>query len=189
MAPRTILSRVDVERLYPFHEVPVDFVPTHRVELLDWHTREVLLTDAVALGPVEGEVRFGFIPGQTRPRYSVISNGKWASCDRHGLVRAQPIRYAPNYVPPSERDGFVYFVVRGFDGPIKIGWSQDVERRVSELQTANAEPLRLIGKIPGRMIDESRMHGQFAHLRMEAEWFQNSPEIHEFLAHASNSVL
>jgi hypothetical protein len=181
MAPRSILSRKDVERLHP--GVPLEgFVPTHLVELVDARTQKVLSKDAVALGPEEGPVRFGFVPGDGRPHYAVISSGKWQSLVRHGVVREQPIRYVPDYVPLTERDGFVYFVERGCGGPIKIGWSQDVDRRLAELQTANAEILRVLGKVPGRMRDESKMHERFAYLRLEAEWFRNAREIHEFLA-------
>lgn len=183
MISRSTLSRRDIERLHP--DTPLDgFIPTHVVEVYDAHTKVVLTTDAVALGPVEGDkgVRYGYVPGQEAPRYGVLSNGKWSSLERHGRVREQAVRYVPDYVPPTERDGFVYFVERGVGGPIKIGWSQDVDRRVTELQTANAELLRVIGKIPGRMRNEALMHERFSHLRMEAEWFRNSSEIHEFLA-------
>ena len=85
------------------------------------------------------------------------------------------------YTAPLDREGFVYFVQSGGDGPIKIGWTQDLDRRIGELQTANAHPLRLIGYLPGSMRDEGAMHARFGHLRMEAEWFRNSPEIHAFL--------
>lgn len=183
MPSRITLSRADLERLHPEADLD-DFVPTHHVELVDAHTGRVLAEDAVALGGADGGVRFGYVPGDDAPKYGVISSGKWQSLERHGAVRARAVRYVPDYVPPLERDGFVYFVESGVGGPVKIGWSQDVERRVTELQTANAMPLRLLGKIPGRMCDEGRLHERFAHLRMEAEWFQNSSEILEFLANA-----
>ena len=108
---------------------------------------------------------------------------RWQPLEQHGIVRARAVKYMPDYVRPSDRFGHVYFVQStGPGGPIKIGWSQDITRRVGELQTANAHALRLIGKIAGTLQDEAAMHARFAHLRMEAEWFRDAPEIHAHLA-------
>lgn len=182
MSTRFTVTRAELEERYPQADLE-GFVPTHRVHVIDARSRRTLREDVVSLDQAsDGGVRFAFVPGVEAPVYGVIPSGKWQCLERHGLVREQPVRYVPDYVAPLDRDGFVYFVQSGEAGPVKIGWSQDVDRRMAELQTANARPLRLIGKIPGRMRDESRVHERFAHLRMEAEWFQNSPEIHEFLA-------
>lgn len=174
------MSRTDVERLHP--NAPPDFTPTHLVTLLDTQTKEVLWEDAVCLvEDPQKNLQFGYVPGQEGPRYAVISSGLWQCLERHGVVRSQPVRYEPSYTPLHLREGYVYFIQRGLDGPVKIGWSQDVDRRLAELQTANAEPLSVIGMTPGRMCDEGALHKKFAHLRMEAEWFRDAPELREYL--------
>jgi hypothetical protein len=99
----------------------------------------------------------------------------------HGVLKSVVIRYDAFWRSPLDLNGHVYFVEAGENGPIKIGWSQDVERRIGELQVANAHKLRLLGVVPGTMQKERELHGFFAHLRMEAEWFQNSVEIREYL--------
>lgn len=176
-----VVTRADLERLYP-ERVIDDFVPTHRVELVDGRTGEALRHDYVRLEPAdERGVRFALTPDTRQPSYAVIPGGKWQNLDRHGVVRDTPILYRPDYVRPAERDGHVYFVQAGEDGPIKIGWSQDVPRRIAELQVANASRLRLVGMVRGRMQDEAATHERFAHLRLGAEWFADDPEIRAYL--------
>lgn len=66
--------------------------------------------------------------------------------------------------------GFVYFV-RGGDR-VKIGWSRKVALRVSQLQTASAEQLELLGEMPGTLDTERALHDTFAPLRVRGEWFR-----------------
>ncbi|MCC6824020.1 MAG: GIY-YIG nuclease family protein [Verrucomicrobia subdivision 3 bacterium] len=69
--------------------------------------------------------------------------------------------------------GFVYFI-RGGD-LVKIGWSTNPRLRLSQLQTASAERLRIIGVTPGTRGDERALHGTFASLRVRGEWFRACP--------------
>lgn len=173
------MTRALLERSYP-HTSLEGFVPTHHVRIFSGSL--VSREDYVALKePDSRGIRYGFVPGREEALYAVISNGKWQCFEGHGLIKDDPIRYVADYVPPSACDGFVYFVQSGEGGPIKIGWSQDVERRILQLQTANAHRLHLIGRVPGRMEDEAAMHAKFAHLRMEGEWFRDHSEIREYL--------
>jgi hypothetical protein len=175
-----IVSRADLVRRYPA-AVLEDFVPTHRVVLLDTRTNCVLCEDVVRLGPADDRgVRFAETP-EGRAVYAVIPGGKWQCLDQHGHVQEEAILYRQDYVRPADRDGFVYFVQAGHEGPIKIGWSQDVPRRLGELQVANAARLFLIAAVPGKRSDEAATHERFAHLRLGAEWFRDDPEIHEYL--------
>ena len=171
-----IVTLGDLEDRYPGIDLG-DFKPTHFVQ-----TRGHSGSDFVRLDePEKSGIAFAFLPAKEDPTYAVIPGGKWQNLDVAGIVEADIVRYDANWIPLHERDGHVYFVESGTDGPIKIGWSQDVERRIAELQVANAHKLRLLGVVPGTMQKESDLHATFAHLRMEAEWFQNSPEIHEYL--------
>ena len=180
MPRRVIVTHADLRRRYP--DADLDrFEPTHHVRVQDSRSGHLLREDYVRLGELEGEVAFGFVPGDDEPAYSVISTGLWQAFAVHGRITVTRVHYEVEYTPPLQREGDVYFVQSGSDGPIKIGWSQDVARRIAELQTANAHALVLLGTVPGTMEDEATIHVHFAHLRMEAEWFRNSSEIHAFL--------
>jgi hypothetical protein len=186
VARRSIVSRKALERLYPSVDVG-DFKPTHWLELVDMRTRKVLREDAVVLGAPEGpnKIRYACTPRGSEPTYALVPPNRWQCLEAHGMVRAQPVKYVPDYVRPSDRVGYVYFMQS--TGParsIKIGWSQYLDNRRASLQTANAHKLVIIGIMEGRMEDEAALHARFAYLRTGGgkEWFQNSSEIHAFIA-------
>jgi hypothetical protein len=171
------VNREQVQKQYPRVDLE-GFVPTHHVLLFDARTNSTLREDFVRLvGPDEHGIRTGFIPGDDEPWYSVLSTDLWQCLNTHGRVKVKAIKYVPDYIRLKKRRGLVYFVQRGLDGPVKIGWSQDVPRRMSELQVANAEKLRLLGTVEGTMEDEEATHVRFSHLRMNAEWFRCTEEI------------
>lgn len=181
---RSIVTRKALERLYPEADLE-EFEPTHWVELVDARTQRVARKDAVVLSPPEGRhgVQYGRTPRSSEPSYALIPPNRWQCLDRHGTVRARPVKYVPDYVRPADRLGYVYFLQS--TGParsIKIGWSQDLQSRRASLQTANAHKLVVIGAVEGRMEDEAALHARFEHLRMEGEWFRDAPEIHAFIA-------
>jgi len=149
VAGRSIVTRKALERLYPDATLD-EFVPTHWIKLVDARTRKVLREDAVVLsGPEERHgIRYAKTPQSTEPTYALIPPDRWQCLERHGVVRAQPVKYVPDYVRPSDRTGYVYFVQS--TGParsIKIGWSQHLDNRRATLQTANAHKLVVIGVI------------------------------------------
>lgn len=79
-----------------------------------------------------------------------------------------------------------YFIQRGDDGPIKIGRTTDVTKRLAALSTACAEPLHVLGVMDGN--HETRLHRKFAAHRIRAEWFAPVPEILEEARAASAYV-
>lgn len=92
---------------------------------------------------------------------------------------------AENTPPPPTNglpDGWVYFI-RGGDF-IKIGWSQDPDRRRNDLSTGSPFKLEVIGKVPGSGEDEQSFHRAFSHLRTNGEWFEASPELLAFIGWA-----
>lgn len=185
MARRSIVTRKDLERLYPTADLD-EFAPTHWVKLIDTRSRKVLREDAVVLGEPEGKnaIQYACTPRGPEPTYALVPPRRWQCLEQHGLVRAQRVKYVPDYVRPTEsEDGVVYFIQStGPQREIKIGWSQDVPTRKAGLQTANAHKLVVIGVVPAKWEMEAALHARFAHLRMEGEWFRDAPEIHAFLA-------
>jgi predicted DNA-binding transcriptional regulator AlpA len=74
----------------------------------------------------------------------------------------------------------VYFI--GFGDYIKIGFtSKPLEFRLSAIQVGAPEPLQVFATVPGRMADERRFHKQFAHVRLNGEWFRRCPELTELI--------
>lgn len=72
----------------------------------------------------------------------------------------------------------VYIIRAGDAGPVKIGWTDDVEARRKQIQVSHHEPLcvvRLI--IDGRRQTERWLHKRFAALRLVGEWFQFDPDM------------
>ena len=78
------------------------------------------------------------------------------------------------------RGGFVYFIPAGEGGDIKIGWAIDPDRRLGELQTANSEPLRIIGKIPGTRTTEYSAQCHFQKYWKRGEWYRPAAELIAF---------
>lgn len=74
---------------------------------------------------------------------------------------------------------FVYLVQQGYTGPIKIGLSDNVCKRIEELQTGNPVELLLIAAI-GPMSRkkaeqlEKSLHKKFRHKRIRGEWFKQN---------------
>jgi len=77
----------------------------------------------------------------------------------------------------------VYFVqARNIDGPIKIGVSRNVFRRLFALQISHYECLYLIGAIPGGdKTLEAQLQDRFWKFHIRGEWFRSSPELILFI--------
>lgn len=80
---------------------------------------------------------------------------------------------------------FVYFVQAGGDGgAIKIGYTNDVEKRLGTLRTGNHLPLRLLAALEHLSAStvEAGLHRAFSDLRMEGEWFRCDDRILDAIA-------
>jgi hypothetical protein len=75
--------------------------------------------------------------------------------------------------------GQIYFVETEDGRFVKIGYSTKVIRRLGQLGTLM--PVRLIGCFPGSVDTERRLHEKFASHRKTGEWFNNAPQIKEFM--------
>ena len=63
------------------------------------------------------------------------------------------------------------------DGPIKIGASCNVKRRLRELRTKTKMDLRILAVADHGIFAEMRYHSRFAEHRLEGEWFTRHPDI------------
>lgn len=69
-------------------------------------------------------------------------------------------------------------------GNVKIGTTTTggVIDRVKALQTANPNPLRLLGVFRAKEFKEKALHAMFENCRIRGEWFSLFPDISGFLA-------
>ncbi len=76
----------------------------------------------------------------------------------------------------------IYFIQAGENGPIKIGSSDDPEKRMADLQVANAAELKLLWKYTGDRFSESDIHCTFKHEKIRGEWFHPSRDLIGFIS-------
>ncbi len=170
------------------------FVPTHRACLYrptygrrgQPEQQEYVHLSA----PQEGScVAYGVVPAESdtpviqEPRYAVDGRGRWQALWTALTVDAEPVELVSRRKPRTDDGqvpGHVYLIqAGGRGGPVKIGYSANVSRRIRELQTANAAPLKLLAVLPGTFADEHAFHARFARYRAQAEWFSPAPEVLE----------
>lgn len=75
----------------------------------------------------------------------------------------------------------VYVLRAGETMRIKIGYTNDIARRVVELQVGCPELLVLQLAVPGSLQDENELKQRFAAYRRHGEWFDLSPEIEAWI--------
>lgn len=78
---------------------------------------------------------------------------------------------------PIIASGLVYFIRRGSSGPIKVGFTKDLEARLSSLQTASDLPLQVLAVFPATKQAESDIHQSLAESRIRGEWFAPTMEL------------
>lgn len=59
----------------------------------------------------------------------------------------------------------IYFAQGVGGGPVKIGYSEDVDARLCQLESHYGQPLALLATMPGDFETEAEIHKRFAHLR------------------------
>src|SRR5262245_47451650 len=66
----------------------------------------------------------------------------------------------------------IYFILDRRSAAMKIGVAADPSSRLVDLQIGNANPLELVGAIPGDLMIESALHRVFAERCIRGEWFR-----------------
>lgn len=77
----------------------------------------------------------------------------------------------------------VYFIQAGALGPIKIGFAENVERRLGKMRVDNHELLTILAVIKDgcRKVEES-LHERFNGSRLSGEWFKPCSRLVGFIA-------
>lgn len=81
---------------------------------------------------------------------------------------------------------YVYFIQMG-DGPIKIGKSDDPDRRLLDFKTASPHKCHVLKRIKAHFSLEAQLHKKFAHIRLEGEWFKPEQELLDYIESATDS--
>lgn len=80
--------------------------------------------------------------------------------------------------------GYVYFIENGRGGPIKIGYSEsnNIKKRLVELQPYNPALLTLMCFIKGTRELEAYYHKKFAKYNIRGEWFERNDELDKLIS-------
>lgn len=73
--------------------------------------------------------------------------------------------------------GYIYFIQMEEAGPIKIGITRDINKRLAHLQTANPCKLKLLYFFPGGVGTEKELHNILKNYSLEGEWFSYHPKV------------
>jgi hypothetical protein len=87
----------------------------------------------------------------------------------------------------DRRATFIYFVE--MQGYIKIGIAANWKKRISSLQVSSPFPVRHLIVLNAFVGFERQLHERFSAARVRGEWFEDCPEIREFITHAAQSNL
>lgn len=71
----------------------------------------------------------------------------------------------------------VYFIQAGPNGPIKVGFAENVQARLSKIRADNPAECALIGLIEGDEEAEQSLHRQLSAHRLRGEWFAPHPAV------------
>ena len=74
-------------------------------------------------------------------------------------------------------DGTVYFIQGKQTRLIKIGYSQSIKQRLTDLRAANADELEVLFLVVASKSLEQWLHKLFAEHHHHAEWFKPAPKI------------
>jgi hypothetical protein len=71
----------------------------------------------------------------------------------------------------------IYAIQVGEDGPIKVGATANLQRRLSNLQCSSPTPLRLVDSLPFQKGLERRLHNHLRGHHVRGEWFRSAPDV------------
>ncbi len=123
-----------------------------------------------------GDVWYGWYYNRSNKRVRFSTYCKDRDAALAVIAKRERQEHAPMLEPPEEvKAEKIYFIRAGEDGPIKIGRTCDIARRMRTMQTGNHMSLRLVGWVYGGPALEAELHKQF-HC-VSGEWFTASGEL------------
>ena len=83
----------------------------------------------------------------------------------------------------------IYFIQGNITKKIKIGVSENAEKRIKDLRAASPDELILLGYAVGNSEEERTLHQRFDAYRLHGEWFDDCKEIHDFIRQCGHDNL
>lgn len=77
--------------------------------------------------------------------------------------------------------GVVYFAGSS-DSPIKVGYTINLDKRISAIKTAAPTPVKLLTSVPGNRKTESYFHARLRPHRLQGEWFTPHSEVLDLIS-------
>lgn len=99
----------------------------------------------------------------------------------------EAIEEAKPKAPPEPIGTSDLYFIQSAAGPIKIGVSNNVAKRLKGLQTSNPHKLTVLAIVRGGALMEFEYHQRFADHRLEGEWFDPHPDILAEIARLEDS--
>ena len=82
----------------------------------------------------------------------------------------------------TDNNAGVYVLGTDTGDLVKIGWSENIPRRIRQLQTGNAARLILLARLDATQEHEFALHRRFSALRVDgSEWFRMHPALRRYL--------
>jgi hypothetical protein len=75
----------------------------------------------------------------------------------------------------------IYFILNSKNNTVKIGKTDNLQKRLSQLQTASDSCLVVILTLPGNIEKERELHVRFSDYRLNGEWFTFADEIKRYV--------
>lgn len=75
----------------------------------------------------------------------------------------------------------VYFIQPSAGGLIKVGWTEDINKRFRQIQFGSSIPLQVLGVVHGGVDLEAGYHKRFINQRHHGEWFLPEGEVRHVL--------
>ncbi len=82
----------------------------------------------------------------------------------------------------------IYFIQSG-DGPIKIGFSTNIELRLSAIRNWHPYKLTILKLLDGDYEDEHAIHKKFKHVKLTGEWYNPSEDLLKFIQEVNDKNL
>jgi hypothetical protein len=80
-----------------------------------------------------------------------------------------------------EINPMIYFVLNTKTNSVKIGTTENLNKRLPQLQTSSDDLLVVILTLQGDCELEKRLHLRFSEFRLKGEWFSFSEEVKRFV--------
>jgi len=111
----------------------------------------------------------------------LVASGAYATLQQ--AAEDEEREYNLPSVPPqrSDDDPFIYFIRAGENGPIKIGFARDVEKRRTGLQPSTHEQLIILATVRAPLYTEGLLQHHFEEEHIRGEWFRPSPRLLRFI--------